>query len=151
MSRATAFWDASALVPLCVHETTSRQAQSHLRTLMPVVWWGSLVEIYSAIARLHRLGKLKDTEKQGSLSRLTLLSRGWKEILPTDQLRDLATRLLEVHDLRAAESLQLAAALTWCQQRPAKRDFVCGDRRLSKAAASAGFSVLELLRVPKAP
>ncbi len=148
MSQAAAFWDASALVPLCVHEITSRQAQSHLRALMPVVWWGSLVEVHSAIARFHRLGKLKDAEKQGALSRLNMLSHGWREILPADQLRDLATRLLDIHDLRAADSLQLAAALTWCQQHPAKRKFVCGDQRLSKAATSAGFSVIELSREP---
>jgi len=46
--------------------------------------------------------------------------------------------------LRAPDSLQLAAAMTWCQQRPAKREFVCADQRLSKAAIAAGFSVLEL-------
>ncbi len=44
MSKQAAFWDASALVPLCVHEARSRQAQSQLRKFMPVVWWGSLVE-----------------------------------------------------------------------------------------------------------
>jgi predicted nucleic acid-binding protein len=144
MSKQSAFWDASALVPLCVHEASSRQAQSQLRKFMPVVWWGSLVEVHSAIARLHRLGTLKAVEKQGALSRLDLLSRGWREILPGDHVRDLARRLLETHELRAADSLQLAAALTWCQQRPAKRDFVCADQRLSKAAMAAGFSVLEL-------
>jgi predicted nucleic acid-binding protein len=147
MSHAAAFWDASALVPLCVHEITSRQALSHLRKLMPVVWWGSPVEVHSAIARLHRLGKLNDVERQGALSRLNLLSQGWREILPADQLRDLAARLLDIHDLRAADSLQLSAALVWCQQRPAKRNFVCGDQRLCKAAASVGFSVIELTRV----
>jgi predicted nucleic acid-binding protein len=111
---------------------------------MPVVWWGSPVEVHSAIARLHRLGKLKDAEKQGALSRLDLLSGGWREILPGDHVRDLARRLLDAHELRAADSLQLAAALTWCQQHPAKRNFVCADQRLSKAAIAAGFSVLEL-------
>jgi predicted nucleic acid-binding protein len=111
---------------------------------MPVVWWGSLVEVHSAIARLHRLGTLKDVEKQGALARLDLLSRGWREILPGDHVRDLAKHLLDTHELRAADSLQLAAALTWCQQRPAKRDFLCGDERLSRAATSAGFSVLRL-------
>jgi predicted nucleic acid-binding protein len=144
MSKRAAFWDASALVPLCIHEAGSRQAQSQLRKFMPVVWWGSLVEVHSAIARLGRLGKLKDAEKQGALSRLDLLSRGWREILPGDHVRDLARRILDAHELRAADSLQLAAALTWCQQRPAKRGFVCADQRLSKAAIAAGFSVLEL-------
>jgi len=144
MSKHAAFWDASAIVPLCVHEATSRQAHSQLRKFLPVVWWGSPIEVHSAIAQLHRLGKLKDAERQGALSRLDLLTRGWREILPGDHVRDLARRLLDAHELRAADSLQLAAALTWCQQRPAKRDFVCADQRLSKAAIEAGFSVLEL-------
>jgi len=145
MTRQPAFWDASALVPLCVHESTSRQAQSHLRRLLPVVWWESSIEIHSAIARLHRLGSLKDAEKQGALSRLDLLSRGWREILPGDHVRDLARKLLDAHELRAADSLQLAAALTWCQQRPARRDFICADQRLSKAAAAVGFAVIDVI------
>src|SRR5437764_15491439 len=89
-------------------------------------------------------GNLKDVEKQGALSRLDLLSRGWREILAGDHVCDLAQRLLDTHELRAADSLQLAAALTWCQQRPARRDFICADQQLSKAATAAGFIVLEL-------
>jgi len=144
MSKQAAFWDASALVPLCVQEQTSRHAHSCLRKFMPVVWWGSPVEVHSAIARLHRLGKLNDVEKQGALSRLDLLNRGWREILPGDGVRDLAKRVLDIHELRAADSLQIAAALTWCQQRPEKRRFVCADQRLSKVAATVGFLVIEL-------
>ncbi len=144
MSKVAAYWDSSALVPLCVQEASSRQAQSQLRKSMPVVWWGSLVEVHSAIARLHRLGKLNDLGRKGAFSRLDLLSRGWREILPGDPLRDLAMRLLDAYELRAADSLQLAAALTWCQQRPARRAFVCADQRLSNAAKSEGFAVLEL-------
>lgn len=144
MSRTAAFWDSSALVPLCVHEATSRQAQSQLRKSMPVVWWGTPVEVHSAIARLHRQGKLKDVEKQGALSRLALLGQGWREILPGDPVRDLAMRLMAGHELRAADSLQLAAALVWCQQRPARRIFVCADQRLSHAAGQVGFTVFQL-------
>jgi predicted nucleic acid-binding protein len=144
MSSESAFWDASALVPLCVHERTSRQAQSQLRRVMPVVWWASKVEVYSAVARLYRLGRLKDAEKKGALSRLEMLRRGWREILPSDPLCELATGLLDSYELRAADSLQLAAALVWCQQRPARRTFICADQRLSKSAAAAGFSVVEL-------
>ena len=147
MSKAAAFWDSSALVPLCVHEVTSRQAQSQLRKSLPVVWWGSPVEVHSAISRLHRLGRLKDIEKQGALSRLAVLTRGWREILPGDPVRDLAARLLDAHELRAADSFQLAAALVWCQQRPTRRTFVCADQRLSRAAEAAGFTVFELSRV----
>lgn len=144
MSKVAAYWDSSALVPLCIQETGSRQAHLQLRKSMPVVWWGSLVEVHSAIARLHRVGQLDDLGRKGALARLQLLSRGWREILPGDLLRDLAMRLLDLYELRAADSMQLAAALTWCQQRSARRVFVCADQRLSNAAKSEGFAVFEL-------
>ena len=144
MSKQPAFWDSSALVPLCVHESTSRQAHNHLRTFLPVVWWGSLVEIQSAISRLYRLGHLSLGQKQKAFGQLEILNRSWREILPADQVREIARRLLDTHELRAADSLQLAAALTWCGERPAHRTFVCGDERLSKSAAAVGFEVLGL-------
>jgi predicted nucleic acid-binding protein len=147
VKKTTAFWDASALVPLCVHEAASRHAQSRLRRFAPVVWWGSFVEVHSAICRLHRDKEITDLDKQGAVTRLSLLGRGWREILPDNQVRDLATQLLDKHSLRAADSLQLAASLIWCEQRPSRRNFICGDLRLVKAAESAGFSVLKLSRV----
>jgi predicted nucleic acid-binding protein len=143
---STAFWDSSALVPLCIQESTSRQVRSHLRKFAPVVWWASAVEVHSAVARLHRSGAVNDMEKQGAVSRLALLRRGWREILPDDALRELASRLLDVYALRASDSLQLAAALTWCQQRPAQRRFISGDQRLCDAAEVAGFVVIALVR-----
>lgn len=144
MKQVTAFWDASALVPLCVHEAASRSAQSRLRKFAPVVWWGSPVEVHSAICRLHREKEITDAAKKGALARLHLLGRGWREILPGDPLRELALQFLDEYSLRAADSLQLAASMTWCEKRPARRSFVCGDKRLSHAAKSVGFSVLEL-------
>ena len=141
-----AFWDSSALVPLCVQESTSRQVRAHLRKFAPVVWWGSLVEVHSAVARLHRGGAVNETEKQGALSRLELLRRSWREILPDDALRALAASLLDTYALRASDSLQLAAALTWCRQSPAQRTFLSGDQRLCEAAEVAGFVVIALAR-----
>ena len=144
MKQVTAFWDASAIVPLCVHEAASRAAQSQLRKFAPVVWWGSLVEVHSAICRLHREKQITGAGKQGAMARLSLLGRGWREIVPGDQLRELARELLDKYSLRAADSLQLAASLTWCEQRPSRRNFLCSDQRLSHAAKSLGFSVIEL-------
>jgi len=147
LKKTTAFWDASALVPLCVHEAASRRAQSYLRRFAPVVWWGSLVEVHSAICRLHRETDINDVDKQGAVARLRLLGRAWREILPGDEVRDLATQLLDKHPLRAADGLQLAASLVWCGQRPSRRSFICGDQRLARAAELAGFSVLDLSRM----
>lgn len=147
MKKQAAFWDASALAPLCVHEAASRQAQGYLRKFAPVVWWGSLIEVHSAICQLHRGKAISDFDKQGTVARLRLLSRGWKEVLPDDEVRDLATESLDKYSLRAADSLQLAASLIWCQQQPSKRNFVCGDHRLGEATDAAGFSVFKLLAV----
>jgi predicted nucleic acid-binding protein len=144
VKQVTAFWDASALVPLCIHEAASHQAQFYLRKFAPVVWWGSLVEVHSAICRLRRDRAISDSHKHGAVARLRLLSRGWREVLPDDQLRDLATESLDKYSLRAPDSLQLAASLIWCQQKASKRNFICGDRRLAEAANQAGFRVLEL-------
>jgi predicted nucleic acid-binding protein len=143
MRKTTAFCDASALVPLCVHETTSPAAYAQLRMFLPVVWWGTLVEIHRAIRRAHLTGKLNDREMAKALFRLDLLSRGWREILPGDAVRDSARQLLDGHDLRAADSLQLAAALVWCQQRSTRKSFLSSDRRLLQAARDRGFSVVE--------
>jgi predicted nucleic acid-binding protein len=109
-----------------------------------VVWWGSLVEVHSAICRLHRDQEITDVDKLGAAARLRLLSRGWREILPGDQVRELAVQSLDKYFLQAANSLQLASSLTWCAQRPSKRSFICGDRRLAAAAEATGFSVFEL-------
>lgn len=144
MSKPSAFWDASALVPLCVREASSRQAHGYLRKLSPVVWWGSFVEVHSAVCRLHREKEISSEQKQGAAFALRLLARGWREVLPDDSIRDLAAACLDKYPLRAADSLQLAAALTWCRMRPAKRSFLCADRRLAEAAAASGFSVVEL-------
>ncbi len=144
MKKTTAFWDSSALVPLCIRQVGSRQAQLYLRKFDFVVWWGSVVEVQSAICRLHRAKEISDADKQGAVARLRMLSRGWREVFPDDQVRDLAEESLDKYFLRAADALQLTASLIWCQKRPPRRCFITADRRLAQAAASAGFSVLDI-------
>ena len=144
MKKTTAFWDSSALVPLCIRQAGSPQAQLYLRKFDFVVWWGSVVEVQSAICRLHRAKEISDVDKQGAVARLQMLSRGWREVFPDDQVRDLAAESLDNYVLRAADALQLAASLIWCQKRPPRRFFITADRRLAQAATSAGFSVLDI-------
>ena len=144
MRAEKAFWDASALVPLCVREVASQFVEQQMRRRSPVVWWGTSVEVCSAICRLHRIQKITEKQQQGALARLELLGKGWEEILPNDDLRTLAIPLLGKYSLNAADSWQLAAALVWCGGRPGKRLFLCGDRRLSEAAKAEGFAVIEV-------
>src|SRR3974390_148672 len=144
MKKGAAFWDASALVPLCVQEASSRHAHALLNGFLPVVWWGSFTEIHSAICRLYRANELTDTEKRGAVARLVVLKDGWREILPGDHVRDLAVRLLDAHALSAADAMQLAAALVWCGEQPAGRTFLCGDKRLTESAKACGFRVEQI-------
>lgn len=43
--------------------------------------------------------------------------------------------------LRAADALQLAAALLWCEEQPHGEGFVTLDERLADAAANEAFTV----------
>ena len=52
-------------------------------------------------------------------------------------------RLLLVHDLRAGDALQLAAALTAAEGQPIAMGFVTLDDRLGRAALREGFPVVQ--------
>lgn len=137
-----AFWDASAIVPLCCSQPASAQGR-HLRRELKrmVVWWGTPLEARSAFARLVRDGDISPDERVAAVNLLGQLRATWDEILPTEKLRSLAEELPDAHQLRAADAAQLAAALVWCRERPKRRPFVCFDERLGTAARELGFSV----------
>lgn len=123
----------------------SSQAHAQYKRFALAVWWGTYVEVYGGLCRLHREKQISDRAKQGASERLLSLSRAWREVMPSLEVRDLALQSLDRYPLRAADGLQLAASLVWCAERPSKRTFICADQRLAKAASAAGFSVIELL------
>jgi hypothetical protein len=138
------FWDASAIVPLLVSETSSRSVQALAKQdSTMLVWWGSEVECASALARIERDGALDPRDAARVFERLRQLSGGWQEIEPSDVIRQTAIRFLRVHPLRAADALQLAAAYAAAEQRPASLDMVTLDERLAIAARKEGFVVLD--------
>ena len=142
----TAFWDTSALVPLCCFQPQSAQARQVARAYnRQVVWWGTVIEAASSLNRLIREGTLNLKESKQALARLDYLRDRWNEIQPTDGVRDRAERLLRIHKLRAADALQLAAALVWCRDRPQGRALIGADGNLSEAASAEGFTVIHLL------
>lgn len=136
------FWDSSAILPLCVSEPASPQLRSLYRIHgPPVVWWATLVECHSAVARQTRSGGLSPEEQSQINQLLRGLAAAWHEMQPTLVLRERALRLLAVHNLPAADALQLAAALTWAGERPNGRTFMCLDARLREVALREGFTV----------
>src|ERR1700675_5020624 len=97
MSAMTGFWDASALVPLCVPAQNSGNGRRLLREYAPAVWWGTTVEIVSALARLHRQRVLTDAQRHAAGERVGALRRSWREIQPSSRLRELAEFQLDRH------------------------------------------------------
>jgi hypothetical protein len=133
------FWDSSALVPLCLEQPrTTRARQLHTEDGELVVWWGSAIECASAIARLHRDGQLTTAEEARARGLLMALKASWFEVQPGDAVREQAFRILRLHPVRAADALQLAAALEWGGS-PPDGHFITFDERLGAAAQREGF------------
>ena len=142
------FWDSSALVPLLVEE----EATAPLRDLFlaepgMIAWWGTPVECASALSRREREGHLSPQAETEALARLDALARHWHRIEPVDAVLETARRLLRVHPLRAADSLQLAAAFLASEGRPPTLELVCLDDRLVIAAQREGFPVRDRSRL----
>ncbi len=107
-----------------------------------IVWWATPVECYSALARLRREGILHADGEDQARYILDHLTTAWVEIQPGQEVRRQAERALRLHPLRAADALQLAAALVWAQGQPSGLHVVCLDRRLREAAYLEGFLVM---------
>ncbi len=134
------FWDASALVPLVVDQPASTRVKALLRedrTL--VVWWGSVVECWLVFARLRREGVFSVDDEDAARGLLHTLQESWIEILPSEDVRAHAGRLLRLHAVRSADALQLAAALVWAGD-PPSGEFVVFDQRLQEAARMEGLT-----------
>jgi predicted nucleic acid-binding protein len=137
------FWDSSALIPLLVvepHTETVRRLTTEDPTI--VVWWGTRVECMHAICRCRREDRIDDQGEHRARNVLEALAERWLEMQPTSALRSEAEQCLAAHLLKAADALQLAAAVRWSGQQPQGRDFVCLDGQLRTAARTEGFQVL---------
>lgn len=144
MSEASVrFWDASAVVPLIADDPGRGRLLDRLEEDSQILaWWSTPAEVVSALARREREGRLTADEVTAALRVLRRLADSWHEIVPSDRVRRTAERLLRVHPLRAADSLQLAAAVTVADD-PSTLEFVCLDDRLNAAARREGFVVID--------
>jgi predicted nucleic acid-binding protein len=139
VKRRSAFWDASALVPLCVRQGITPQVVALYENYEAVVWWANPIEIASALARLLRMKQLDSSAWAKSRRLASDLADAWSVIQPSDALRARATQLVDRYDLRAADALQLAAALEWCEGVPQGKVFLAADQRLRETAILSGF------------
>ena len=137
------FWDSSALVPLLLPEDRSAALTAELvADKEATIWWATPLECQSAIQRRHRETPLPPASLAEATDRLRALVELIDTVSPTDDVRRRAARLVAVHPLRAADALQLAAALIWCEEQPHGEKFVSLDARLRAAASSEGFELV---------
>jgi len=136
------FWDTSAVVPLLLEQEATASVEALLDgDAGMAAWWGTSVECASAAARLRREERLTVREEERVLDAVAALRAAWVEVVPSEEVRERAVRLLRVHSLKAADALQLAAALVWAGT-PSDAELVTLDERLALAARLEGFRVL---------
>ena len=137
------FWDSSAIVSLMVVEAGSARVRNWFDSDSEIIVWTlTRLELLSAVARRRR-------EESRSAAMLTVARRnilrawdGWSEITAVELVRRHAERLVESYPLRAADALQLGAALIAAEGDPTNLELVTLDRNLADAAEREGFAVL---------
>ncbi|MGA7763527.1 MAG: type II toxin-antitoxin system VapC family toxin [Candidatus Binataceae bacterium] len=137
------FWDSSALVPVFLVEPTSDWVRKVMNSDPGVAVWAlTRVELMSAIERRRRDDP--DLASRFSAARADVMKAWsiWTEIAMIEAVREHAERVVATHPLRAADALQLGAALVAAGGSPATLQFITLDRRLAVAAEREGFPVL---------
>ena len=136
------FWDSSAVVPLLVLQPASARTDRWFADDPKVALWTlTPVEITSALWRLVRDGTVLEADAQLAESRALEMAAASYTVADIDSVKALARRLLRVHTLRAADALQLSAALVWAGGRPQGKTLHTLDERLALAARREGFDV----------
>jgi hypothetical protein len=136
------YWDASALLPLLLDEKRTPSVRPiYDEDPVQSVWCLTEVEVASALARRAREGLETKAVERARHELKRLLDRS-TEIASVSRVRARAVRLLNTHPLRAADAVQLSAALILCDEQPGALPFVCLDDRLREAALREGFRVL---------
>ncbi len=135
------FWDSSALLPLCLDMPQGLDTRPLLKSDSEmIVWWGSDLEVVSALHRLRREKVVTEQELSRTTARLQKLQKTWHTVRPSNIIKEKAKRVIRIHGLKSADSLQLAAALAWAHDLPGDFEFVTLDKRLKQAALVEGFA-----------
>ncbi len=137
------FWDTSALIPLVISEPSTSRVRRWLREDPEVIVWTlTRVELLSALARRKREEPELTTRILAARRDLLSAWERWSEVTLVEIVRRHAERVIESHPLRAADALQIAAALVAAEEDPESLPFVTLDRNLADAAEREGFQVL---------
>ena len=136
------FWDTSALIPLVVAERGTALAERLLRDDPAVVVWTlTRVELLSALARRRREEPAAARRLLGAKREILAAWPRWSEVTALEVVRRHAGRVVDTHAIRAADALQIGAALVAAADDPAALEFVTFDQPQAAAAEREGFRV----------
>jgi predicted nucleic acid-binding protein len=136
------FWDSSAIIPLLVLEKESTYCVEALRADGDIlVWTMTQIEVFSALCRRLREGSLGPEAFDAARKRTRDLFESVFEVISLGKVKERALRLLQVHPLKAADALQLAAVLVATEENVTRLPIMCFDDRLVTAARLEGFEV----------
>jgi len=141
MSQTLAYWDSSALVPLCAPQPQSAHAAAIYKNHQVVAWWATAVEIISGLTRLERMKQISHAQSVHGKRLAREIVQAWFSAGSPASVAAQACSLLDKYTLRAADALQLSVALEACGHQPQGFLFVTADLRLADAARSSGFAV----------
>ena len=137
------YMDSSALVKRYVEEEESPAVVARIESA-PIIGTALItrVEVPAALKKVVRTGDM-DRDEAEEAHREFL--EDWPDLTRigvTDALAARAGDLAWQHNLRAYDAAQLAAALTWRDEREDAEDeivFACFDNQLTQAAAAEGL------------
>jgi predicted nucleic acid-binding protein len=136
------FWDTSAIIPLLSDEDTTDTMKVLLGYDPRIVIWAfTPIEVASALWRKQR-ARRDDVSRVAAERRLAALAATWTYVNDFETVLRQAHETVARHALKAADALQLAAALVRRTGHPSSLPFVSLDRDLIVAARTEGFTVL---------
>ena len=137
------FWDASALVPIFIKEDSTAEVQRwHAADPGMTTWMMTRIEVVSAVAKRNREQPELAALWSRAIRDVNEIASRWIEISDAVATRRHAERIILDHPLRAADALQLGAALVAAAGDPQSLEFVTLDRKLGEAARREGFPIL---------
>lgn len=139
------FVETSALIKLFIEEVGSQQMTDFLATSddsQLIVAAIAHTESRSAICKLRRRGKLTEEQAASAMSELAAQILRLTVQPATSATFAIANDLVDRHDLRALDAVQLASAISARSDfKSSGMRFIASDRDLLSAARSEGFII----------
>ena len=134
------YFDASALVKRYVREQGSVKVRRLLLSDVLATSRLSEVEVASALGRRAREGAFSLAERDRALAALETDFAAILVVELTSEITARARTLLQRHELRASDAIQLASCLYLQEELGEKVPLVAFDGRLTEAARREGLS-----------